>query len=396
MRTRILTISLAVALLFSGGATAGAQTVGDPYGICVDLTRNSGDYGVREQAMEKFVETGASSLRVPMSWDNLYRDGRFIYDIYDAAMETARNYQVSLLGTISASGANGANAWARPAEFAAYLKEVLTRYRFYITDWEAMPNVDAMKINGKSVEPSQYFSNLKEMYALVKEINKNSRLILGCQANVNSDFLDGLFAAGAQEYFDVLSISTFQKPERIPSICKKLSETMAKYGVSKPVWITSYSANSAPGTAEAEVEQAACVARSYILALSCGAEKLFWNCLRSSESKPEIKAQYNGLYHPNFSAKPSAKAYKALSQMMPAGSTKPSVKTKSGNYLASWTRPDGTKVWAAWNPSGSGSIEPIITGKAKIYDYMGSKYKSKEVSLNANVIFLVGAENVEL
>jgi len=396
MRTRKSIILLTVAALFSGVATAGAQTIGDPYGICVDLTRNSGEFGVREQAMEKFVETGASSLRVPMFWDNLYRNGRFMYDIYDAAMETARNYQVSLLGTISATGSNGINAWTKPAEFAAYLKEVLTRYRFYITDWEALPNVDAMKISGKNVEPLQYFSVLKGIYTVTKAVNKNNRLILGSQSNVNSAFLDSLFSAGGQEYFDVLSISTFQKPERIPELCKKVTETMAKYGVSKPIWITSYSANSAPGTAEAEIQQAACVARSYILALSCGAEKLFWNCLRSSESKPEIKAQYNGLYHPNFSTKPSAKAYKALLQIMPAGSTVPSVKTKNGNYLACWTRPDGVKVWAAWNPSGSHSIDLTITGKAKIYDYTGSKYKSKEILLDQTVIFFVGAENVEI
>jgi len=215
------------------------QTLESPYGLHSEITRRKGEFDMRDESVDKLLKSGAGWVRLPMSWDVFYYDGRFVHKTYDAAMETMRFTPFSLLGVISPSYDRKLNAWSNPMEFAGYVKELSFRYRHYISSWEVMPGMDYAYFNKKQLTPQQFYTTLKGVYRILKSANPDNKVVLGALNRVRSSFLDTLCRYDGHKYFDVMSFTSYGDAEAITGQSNGLKRTMKRYGFEKPVWMTS-------------------------------------------------------------------------------------------------------------------------------------------------------------
>lgn len=243
MKPKLLLISL---LLVSLSGTAQKMpyfpctpTLEHPYGLTSGITRKSGEFNIREEAISLMKETGVNTLRLPLNWDNFCApNGSFIYSIYDPALETVKNSPFTTLGIINHTFDTKRDAWNSSREFTLYVRELVSRYRFYISDWEVIPGMDEIRSCRQRLTAAQYFSTLKGVSSVIKAINPHNRVILGAPLNVSSKFVDSLFVFGAQKHFDIMSFTAFGYPEDIMQQSLKIRRSMYRQGWSKPVWLT--------------------------------------------------------------------------------------------------------------------------------------------------------------
>lgn len=130
--------------------------------------------------------------------------------------------------------------------------------------------------------------------------------------------------------------------------------------------------------------------RLFLLSFAAGVDKVFSYCLtdRSSEN-----GGY-GLLHFDLSRKPVFYSLKKLIEMCPSGSTRPIVSIKNHQYLASWIKPDGVKVYAIWTDRLGIDSSVLVSGKPKYYDCLGRRLTYKQLKVSPSVIYIEGAEFV--
>lgn len=104
----------------------------------------------------------------------------------------------------------------------------------------------------------------------------------------------------------------------------------------------------AAGDSITEQRQAEVLPRYFILAFSGGVKKVFWYNFRSFENSPGNPESHYGIMRKDLRPKPAYYAYKTLVELLPDGSTYPTMKQDGAVYTADWKRPDGVKVRAVW------------------------------------------------
>lgn len=243
MKFRLLYISF---LLLSISGTAQkmpyfpcSRTLEEPYGLTSEITRRSGEFDLRDEAVSLMGGIGVNVLRLPLNWDNFCTpDGSFFYSLYDPVMETLKDSPFTALGVINHSYGRDKDAWTVPGQYAAYVRELVSRYRFYISDWELIPGMDEISSARRKVTATQYYSTLRGVSAAVKAVSPKNRIVLGAPSDVSSRFLDSLFVLGTPKFFDVMSFTSYGFPETIMQQTLKIRRTMYRQGWSKPVWLT--------------------------------------------------------------------------------------------------------------------------------------------------------------
>ena len=143
--------------------------------------------------------------------------------------------------------------------------------------------------------------------------------------------------------------------------------------------------------ADKENDQARRVARTYIIALCHGVDRVFWYNLRSREDNPYEPEDCFGLIHRDFSEKPACRAYRTLTRMLPSGSTRPALRINDNVFEATWTRPDGKRITASWSPYANVTIKAGPKGNAAYYDFLGNRLDTprKSITLTEAVIYKV-------
>ncbi|MBS1371960.1 MAG: hypothetical protein HPZ91_18595 [Lentisphaeria bacterium] len=142
-----------------------------------------------------------------------------------------------------------------------------------------------------------------------------------------------------------------------------------------------------------EEEQAQLLPREYLLALSEGVEKVFNYRFRAGEWNRGREAHF-GIVRRSFEPKPAQEAYETLVQNLPPGSTRPELTASGGMWQARWTRPDGTRVLAAWTVHGKKELRPGPEFAGKAEDLRGNPLKLQErngeavVELSPSVVYL--------
>jgi hypothetical protein len=106
--------------------------------------------------------------------------------------------------------------------------------------------MDYSFFNGKQLTPQQFYTTLRGVHKILKSANPQNKVVLGALNRVRSSFLDTLCKYDAQEYFDVMSFTSYGDAESITGQANGLKRTMRKYGFEKPVWMTSVYYGSMP------------------------------------------------------------------------------------------------------------------------------------------------------
>lgn len=250
-------ISMIILLLVSSGLSMHAQKrlepifsctekLENPYGLTSEITRRKGEFDMRDESVDRLLKSGTGWVRLPMSWDAFYYEGRFVYKTYDAAMETMKYTPFPILGVISPSYDRKLNAWSDPAAFAGYVKELSFRYRHYISAWEVIPGMDFAWFNGSKLTPQQFYTTLRGVNRILKSANPDNKVVLGALNRSRSSFLDTLCRYDGHKYFDVMSFISYGDAESITGQANGLKRTMTRYGFEKPVWMTSVYYASSP------------------------------------------------------------------------------------------------------------------------------------------------------
>ncbi len=143
--------------------------------------------------------------------------------------------------------------------------------------------------------------------------------------------------------------------------------------------------------ADKEAEQARRIARTHIISFALGVDRVFWYNLRSREDNVKDPEDYFGLIHKDFSEKPACQAYRALTRMLPSGSTRPALNIDENIYNATWTRPDGKRITAIWSPYVPVKKKADWPKNAVLYDFMGNKMGAgkKAITLTDAVVYIV-------
>ncbi len=143
--------------------------------------------------------------------------------------------------------------------------------------------------------------------------------------------------------------------------------------------------------ADKEAEQARRIARTHIISFALGIDRVFWYNLRSREDNVKDPEDYFGLIHKDFSEKPACQAYRALTRMLPSGSTRPALNIDENIYNATWTRPDGKRITAIWSPYVPVKKKADWPKNAVLYDFMGNKMGAgkKAITLTDAVVYIV-------
>lgn len=398
---RICAFATLLLLMWGGVAAAQSRTLetlfpcseklDNSVGVSVGITRRSEDFNDRDKVVQDLVEMGIRSMRTGIYWDTFVRRGSLNYELTDPAMEATRNSKLELTNYLTYNNDATVNAFLKPADFADYVGKAVARYRFYCLDWQVFPNVEFLSVNKKKITPDLYFSALRNASRAVKSVGKDFRVIMGGLEGIGKPFVDSLLSYGALNYADVMYFNHFSTPELVVRKLTDLRSSMDKYaGKTAPVWC-GYTFTSNP---DKEEEQAMNLPRFYLLAFSCGVDKVYWEGYRSQEKNEKNRSHFSGLTHADFTPKPAYYAMETLMKMLPNHCSRPVVTVRNQVYLAKWLDMEGKPVWAVWCPSVR-DVSLKIEGKPRFTGYDGKKLKFKSITeAGPSLVYIQGAKNV--
>ncbi len=215
----------------------------------------------RGRILDAMKDAGVTWVRIDVGW-SMMQPKKTVYDKWATDFITrvfrmATDRGLKILATFWrspewATGSTNRNRFPeKPADYARALAWAVKKW----------PEVDAWEIwnepNAKEFaeEPDavKYAALLKAAYPAVKKANPKALVVGGGPMFVDTEWLARMYAAGAQPFFDVMSVHPYQgnatKPPSDPARGKRerlthtdeLLKLMARYGDErKPIWFTEF------------------------------------------------------------------------------------------------------------------------------------------------------------
>ncbi|MCC6729083.1 MAG: hypothetical protein IT208_07070 [Chthonomonadales bacterium] len=245
------------------------------------------DGGKRARRLAQLLRSaGATGLRVPLSWAQVEpRRGQMDWRATDRFMRFARELGVPLTCTLA-----GTPSWATESPAAAapllrlkglrtadrppspayyddlgrFARSAAGRYRGLVRSWEFWSEPDGRGMvtvvadaAGKpvdarpGVEPKVYAALLSVFARAVRASNPAAMVAVGGLSDQHTDFLQGLYAAGASSVFDAVALHPYRDRGLVAlewvDACR---DVMLRSGdAAKPIWITAWgwpTSSSAP------------------------------------------------------------------------------------------------------------------------------------------------------
>lgn len=261
---------------------------------------------------------GAQWTRIELPWLKIEpSQGAFDWQVYDAAMQRAKQLGVRVLAVIHSPPTWAATESCGPitdtSALTSFVKAAVNRYRSTVYAWEFINEPDGkapLPNYGPTIgcwgpAPAPYAQQLALFYKTVKALAPNTLVLFGSLAYDNwalfeRQFLSNALANGAGAYFDVLGVHFYPiNPVEFPSIRNKIDEIrgiLNKYGLNnKQIWVTETSMwTNAGATGESQKDF---IVREQTRALCNGADKLFWFAVRQERADPPLHRWLINLQH---------------------------------------------------------------------------------------------------
>lgn len=262
-----------------------------------------------------------------------------------------------------------------------YVRHVVERYHGDIKYWEVWN-----EFNGSFAEngtPGIYAELVREASTSAKAVDPSAKIGLSV-ANFDIHFLDAAIKAGAAGHFDYICVHPYEKLGLIEeggevdflAMVTSLREMLAAnhQPLDLPLWITEIGEQTTVASDQkADERQAVALAKSYILALASGFEKVFWFEARGPSYGNNTD---NGLIRPDFTLRPSYHALKTLSSTLgPTPLSKGWVELGEGGFGFVFTAGDRS-VLAAWAPV-SGNVKARFASDMRVMDLTGQEIELK-------------------
>jgi GH35 family endo-1,4-beta-xylanase len=307
-----------------------------------------------EQALVAMNEAGIGWARLNWAWKDMQpEEGPFDFSHYDMIAQLAAEYEVEILPILFAIPAWASTAPEelkaergnlspvdryRPIDLEAWLNYVRVVVERYDGDgiddapdsprmnyWELWNEPNISLFWPPEPDTQEYADLLKATHAAIKSADPTAKIVLGglVGSGVRADgtgFLPDLYAAGAGEFFDVVSIHVYVHPVNggIEFVQTVLENTRAVMDINgdegKPIWLTEIGwsdAENAWGQPTASLEDiAAFLTDVYTTPLP--AEIIFWYSFQNIfDDSPDVEHNF-GLLNADFSPKPAYEALKIV------------------------------------------------------------------------------------
>jgi hypothetical protein len=308
-------------------------------GLSVDLTWASSPS--EQSATEPIIaESGSKWVRMTLNWSDAEpKPGEYNpwwIAQYDNAVNLAQQAGQRIIFVVGssptwASGSSNTETPPRnPADYAAFIHYVASRYAGRVSAWEIWNEENTARFWSTGPNAAQYVTLLKAAYPAVKSADTGAAVLFGGTSLNDYKFISEAYAAGARGNFDVMAVHPYSC--RAPgSIVREgngnvtpdsflgyrsVHNTMLANGDEKPIWFTEmgWSSSTTGSCSFGQATQAAYLTEAYKLTdqdpyvqVAC------WYNLRNdywSHDENSVEAQY-GLLNTDFSSKPAYAAFKA-------------------------------------------------------------------------------------
>lgn len=323
-------------------------------------TISTTNFAVAERQATLMEDASVRWAREEFDWNQIEPSrGTFNWPKFDQAVAVLDAHNISVLGKLvysarwASSAPAGTAASAVPyypprsnADYAAYARTVVHRYKGRVHTWEIWNEENLVNFWRPAPNPAAYAALLKATYAAIKAEDPTATVVLGgLAAGPDLTFLRSLVANGAWSSFDVLAIHAYIKgrPDsgQIVPWMANAKAFVAAHGA-KPIWITEFGWSTYTGSGSSyigvtESAQAQYLARSYLMAAAAGMGPMFWfELMERSTSTTSMLGNY-GLVEQGGRLKPAYAALKRVGQALDqavaagtAGSNAATRRTASG------------------------------------------------------------------
>ncbi len=239
-----------------------------------------------------------------------------------------------------------------------FVQAVVTRYKGRIESYETWNEVNSTSFYTGTM--AQLVTMQQHAYAIIKSIDPAAIVLSPSFAGGGMNYMKQFLAAGGAPYFDVLAIHPYPWPQKNPtpeaSIAGWIStyrSYLTQYGAGgRPIWDTEYSWGLNSDLPNAD-NQAAFLARSYLLQWSSQVSRLYWYAYDNS-SWGTLRLANSG--NPGKLTK-AAQAYQAVySWIVGATLAAPCSEASGGTWSCAFSRPGGYQALVVWNPTRSVSF----------------------------------------
>jgi hypothetical protein len=312
------------------------------------------------------IATGAKTVRMFALWKDFEPDARGEYPSRDVNLLNTSNTYDAAIRQLNAAGVKplfvvtSAPAWANgssdsdippndPADFGDFLRRFAAHNAQVgpVAGYEVWNEPDENVFWHPGPDPVKYTAMLKAAYAGIKAGDPSAVVVAGPTTGNDYNWLESLYAAGAQGSFDVVSVHTDTSclasgPDQFYRENGKLAQytflgyrtvhdTMAAHGDGgKPIWMSELGWSSTNGgptsctrgmwtnqkpSGVSEADQATYLTKAY----SCLANDPYvqladWFTLSDTATEPVDELNHYGLLRTDGSAKPALNAFKAVAQ----------------------------------------------------------------------------------
>jgi hypothetical protein len=326
----------------ANAARTAAKDANDPaFGVQFHATWSDYTDAQRLEVLDRLAAAGVKWVRVDMGWASFQEDSQSSYTQYhvdkaDWIVDQARARGINVLALLwrtpdwANGGAGTATPPTDPADYGRIARWAAEHFRGRVAAWEVWnePNLDYF-FNGS---PADYVKLLKASYAQFKAGDPNAKVVLGGPSYNDTDWLEKVYAAGAQGYFDVMSTHPYQGVADAPpekpddgtiwtlSHVEAVHDLMVENGDGgKKIWFTEYGWSSHPNQPTyknwergvTEQQQGEFLVRSikYVRDNFPYVTNMFWYNERNRDTGDEQLDNY-GLMYRNLTPKPAFKAMK--------------------------------------------------------------------------------------
>jgi hypothetical protein len=308
-------------------------------GVVPDLTWGISP-GDQDRSASALADLGARWVRLNANWADA-EPRRGIYDSgwlghYDRAIEVARaaGSRIVLMSYQSPSWAsrsrNRETPPRHPQDFARFMGFLAARYARKVEAYEVWNEENISRFWSTGPSAAAYTRLLQFTYLAIKQVDPEAKVVFGGLSTNDYEFLERAYDAGAEGFFDVMSVHPFScgaSPETItreddgrmtrssfPAYQEVRSSMLAR-GDDKPIWMTEIGWSTT--TRECGVSQATqadYVTRAFqFIEQDPYVQMMLWYNLRNNywdHDADTTEARY-GLMRTDFSPKPSYNAFKS-------------------------------------------------------------------------------------
>lgn len=311
--------------------------------------------------------------------------------------------------------------------FAAYARRIVRRYGQQLRAVEVWNEFNGAFSNGPGAKrPEAYLKILKATYHAVKEEQPDLQVIGPAAVTLPYSWLERLFALGALEYLDGVSVHPYIFPRQpdthqdsLDALLDKLQVLIRRYndGQPKPLHLTEFGWPTQNNQGHFKdgvsvTRQARYAVRSSVLALAAGAEKLYWYTLNSSGPDPEKREHHFGLlHHPDdpkgaFTPKPAYVSLSVMLRELSAATFRGRDDTADGLFSFVFER-EGQPLRVMWladrngQPAGTREITVNAAAPLEITTMMGKTFQAEPregrttLTLSAEPIYVLGQAELE-